>query len=134
MRPGLGTVVQPMVVGLTVSAALGLLGPPEGLVLRALTLAAAFPLLALGVAGYLGSRTGAGPAEASALAWDPPVPFRWSYSIVQGGGALVGWLLGAAIGPGTILLVVALGPAVDVLGRLSSLCRPTPVSTDWRDG
>jgi uncharacterized membrane protein YczE len=80
-------------------------------------LAVAFPVLALGVAGYLGSGTGAGPTEAAAIAFDPPVPFRWSYSIVQGGGALTGWLLGAAMGVGTILVIVLLGPMVDLLSR-----------------
>jgi uncharacterized membrane protein YczE len=87
-------------------------------------LALSFTLLALGVAGYLGSRTGAGPAEAAALAWDPPVPFRWSYSVVQGGGAVVGWLLGADIGPGTAVVIFGLGPVVDViLTRVSVLRR-----------
>ncbi|MGH3335184.1 MAG: hypothetical protein ACRDOZ_05130, partial [Nocardioides sp.] len=69
----------------------------------------------------LGSRTGAGPAEAAGLAWDPPVPFRWSYSAVQGGGALGGWLLGATIGPGTIVVIVLLGPLVDITSRLLRL-------------
>jgi uncharacterized membrane protein YczE len=75
------------------------------------------------VAGYLGSGTGAGPTEAAALAVDPPVPFRWSYSIVQGGGALGGWLLGAAIGPGTLLVIALLGPAVDLVDRRLHLTR-----------
>jgi uncharacterized membrane protein YczE len=29
----------------------------------------------------------------------------------------VGWLLGAAIGPGTLLVILLLGPAVDLLRR-----------------
>ena len=78
-------------------------------------------VLALGIAVYLGSNTGAGPAEAAALAWDPPVPFRWSYSLVQGGGALGGWLLGATIGVGTIAVIVALGPLVDLSSRFLRL-------------
>jgi len=45
------------------------------------------------------------------------VPFRWSYGIVQGGGALIGWLLGAAIGLGTIFVIVLLGPMVDLVSR-----------------
>jgi len=117
LRPGLGTVVQPVVVGFTVSAAMSVIVQPDHLVLRGLLLVLAFPVLAVGVAGYLGSGTGAGPTEAAALAWDPPVPFGWSYSAVQGGGALVGWLLGADIGPGTVLVIFLLGPAVDLLSR-----------------
>jgi hypothetical protein len=90
---------------------------PDGLLARGLMLAVAFPVLAIGVAGYLGSGTGAGPTEAAAIAFDPPVPFRWSYGIVQGGGALTGWLLGAAIGVGTILVIILLGPMVDLMSR-----------------
>lgn len=116
--PGPGTLVQWLLVGFVISAVMALVPPLEATALRVAALAVAFVLITAGVAGYLASNTGAGPAEAAALAWDPPVPFRWSYSVVQGGGALVGWLLGAAIGPGTLLVIVLLGPAVDALRRL----------------
>ena len=116
--PGIGTVVQVGLVGVTVSVALDLMSTPDGWPARIALLVAAFPVLAVGIAAYLGSRTGAGPAEAAGLAWDPPVPFKWSYSAVQGGGALVGWLLGATIGAGTIGVIVLLGPLVDVAARL----------------
>lgn len=121
VRPGGGTVVQVVVVGVTVSLLVDLLDTPGGLPTRVLLLVAAFPVLALGIAVYLGSHTGAGPAEAAALAWDPPVPFRWSYSMVQGGGALAGWLLGATIGVGTVAIILLLGPGVDLASRLLRL-------------
>lgn len=115
--PDVGTVVQVMVVGFTVSVMLDLLEIPDPLTARSAYLVVAFPVLATGIAAYLGSNLGAGPAEAAALAWDPPVPFMWSYSCVQGGGAVAGWLLGAAIGPGTLAVVFLLGPAVDLAAR-----------------
>jgi len=118
VRPGIGTVVQVVLVGVTVSVVLDLLSTPEALGWRAALLAAAFPVLSVGIALYLGSHTGAGPAEAAALAWDPPVPFRWSYSVVQGGGALGGWLLGATVGVGTLAVILLLGPAVDLTARM----------------
>lgn len=118
VRPGLGTVVQVVLVGVVVSVALDLIATPDGLVGRGLLLAAAFPVLAVGISAYLGSNTGAGPAEAAALAWDPPVAFRWTYSVVQAGGALVGWLLGATVGVGTLAVILLLGPAVDLVSRL----------------
>jgi uncharacterized membrane protein YczE len=102
VTPGIGTVGQPLVVGFTVSAGLDVLDEPAGLPARCAMLGIAFVVLAVGVAGYLGSATGAGPTEAAALAFDPPVPFRWSYSVVQGGGAVVG----------------GLGPAVDLVARV----------------
>jgi uncharacterized membrane protein YczE len=117
LYPDVGTVVQIVVVGFTVSFVLDLLEVPETLLGRSALLVVAFPVLAVGIAAYLGSNLGAGPAEGAAIAWDPPVPFRWSYSAVQGGGALVGWLLGAAIGPGTLAVILLLGPAVDLAAR-----------------
>ena len=119
--PGLGTVVQVLVVGGTVSILLDLLETPDAMAARIALLVVAFPVLAFGIAAYLGSQTGAGPTEAAALAWDPPVPFKWSYSMVQGGGALVGWLLGATIGVGTIAVIVLLGPLVDLASRTMRL-------------
>ena len=119
--PGLGTAIQVVVVGWTVSVLIELLDTPADLPWRLALLAAALPVLAVGIAVYLGGNTGAGPAEAAALAWDPPVPFKWTYSLVQGGGALVGWLLGATLGIGTIAVIVVLGPAVDLTSRLLRL-------------
>jgi uncharacterized protein len=116
--PGIGTVVQVGLVGGTVSVALDLMTTPDGWPGRIALLVLAFPVLAVGIAAYLGSRTGAGPAEAAGLAWDPPVPFKWSYSAVQGGGALVGWLLGATIGAGTLGVILLLGPLVDLAARV----------------
>lgn len=138
LTPGAGTVVQPMLVGATVSLALAGFHTPDGLATRTVLLLLAFPVLALGVAGYLGSGTGAGPTEAAALAFDPPVPFRWSYTAVQCGGALAGWLLGAAIGPGTLFVICLLGPAVDLLLRHApaldvGVVRRSPESARRRD-
>jgi uncharacterized membrane protein YczE len=112
LRPGIGTVAQTVVVGAGVSLGLAATAEPASLAVRCLLLAAALPVLALGVAGYLNTATGAGPAEAAALAAEPAVPFRWGYNALQGAGALFGWLGGADVGIGTLLVVVALGPAV----------------------
>lgn len=117
-RPGVGTLVQTVVVGGTVSAVSPLLPTPEALGSRFVELAVAFVLLALGVAGYLASHTGAGPAEGAAIAFDPPLPFKWSYTVLQAVGALGGWALGAAVGPGTLLVSLFVGPTVDLLTRV----------------
>ncbi|HEX5772288.1 MAG TPA: hypothetical protein VFY11_15110 [Nocardioidaceae bacterium] len=116
-RPGPGTVVQWFLVGFVISGVMALVPAGPTTAMRVAMLLLAFVLIAVGVAAYLASATGAGPAEAMAIAWDPPVPFRWSYNLVQAGGALVGWLLGAAVGPGTVLVFLLLGPAVDLFRR-----------------
>lgn len=121
VRPDVGTLVQIVVVGYTVSLVLDHVETPGSDLARAVMLVIAIPVLAIGIAAYLGSQLGAGPAEAAALAWDPPLPFRWSYSTLQAGGALIGWLLGAAIGPGTVVVIFMLGPLVDRTARLMRL-------------
>jgi uncharacterized membrane protein YczE len=117
-RPGVGTVVQTVVVGASVSAVAPLLPTPDAPGPRFLELAVAFVLLALGVAGYLASHTGAGPAEGAAISFDPPLPFKWSYTVLQAVSALGGWALGAAVGPGTLLVSLLVGPTVDLLTRV----------------
>jgi len=117
-RPGVGTVVQMVVVGATVNVLLPLLPTPTGLGPRFAELAAAFVLLSVGVAGYLASHTGAGPAEAAAISFDPPLPFKWSYTVLQAVSAVGGWSLGAAVGPGTLLVSVCVGPTVDLVTHL----------------
>ncbi|MGH3372730.1 MAG: hypothetical protein ACRDPR_22315 [Nocardioidaceae bacterium] len=117
-RPGPGTVVQWFLVGLVISAVMAVVPEVSSTGGRAALLVPALALITLGVAGYLATATGAGPAEAMALAWDPPLPFRWSYNLVQAGGALGGWLLGAAVGPATVLVFLLLGPAVDLCRRV----------------
>lgn len=116
-RPGPGTVVQWFLVGIVISAVMAAVPHVSSLTGRAAMLAVALALITVGVGAYLASGTGAGPAEAMAIAWDPPIPFRWSYNLVQAGGALVGWLLGAAVGPGTVFVFLLLGPAVDLFRR-----------------
>jgi uncharacterized membrane protein YczE len=66
---------------------------------------------------YLGTRLGAGPAEGAAMAWDPPLPFKWSYSILQGSSAIAGWMFGASLGVGTVVVIALLGSGVDLAAR-----------------
>lgn len=116
-RPGPGTAVQWLLVGFVVSAVLELVPTPTSPATRAILLGVGLVLITVGVAAYLASATGAGPVEAMALAWDPPVPFRWGFTLVQGAAALAGWLLGGAVGPGTLLFFLLVGHAVDSLRR-----------------
>jgi len=120
--PGPGTVVQPAVVGFTVSALMPVFPEPDEATGQAVEFVAAFVILCIGVAGYLAVDLGAGPAEVAALAWDPPVPFKWSYSAFQFVGGLVGWLCGATFGIGTVVVVLLIGP---VVARMLPLFTPS---------
>ena len=119
--PGVGTVVQILLVGATVSVVIEQFATPSGLVARIGLVLLAMPVIALGISAYLGANLGAGPIEAAGLAWDPPIPFRWSYSAVQLLGALTGWLLGGTVGLTTVIVIALLGPLVDLTSRLLRL-------------
>jgi uncharacterized membrane protein YczE len=123
VTPGPGTLVHPLVVGSTVDGALEVLSTPGSLALRAALLAVGAVLLAVGVAGYLETGLGAGPVEAAASAGHP-VPFRIAYSLCQAGGALAGWVLGADLGVGTLVIVFGVGPIVTAIRN-----RLTPTTT-----
>lgn len=121
VRPGIGTIVQVVLVGIVVSLVIELLATPDGMPGRIAMVLLALPVIAVGITAYLGANLGAGPIEAAGLAWDPPVPFKWSYSAVQLLGAVVGWLLGGTIGLTTVIVIVLLGPMVDATSRLLRL-------------
>lgn len=121
-RPGPGTLTQPLVVGTTVSTLTSWLSPASTPTEEIVQLVIAFVLMTVGVAGYLNAELGAGPVEAAAKSLDPPISFRLSYTMVQCGGALIGYMLGADVGIGTVIIVVLTGPAVS---RLRATRRPT---------
>jgi uncharacterized membrane protein YczE len=121
IRPGFGTIALPVVVGAMVSLLAPRLPEPEAVGWRIAEFVAAFFVVCVGVAAYLAADSGAGPTEAAALAFDPPVPFRWSYSAVQTASGLVGWWCGADLGLGTVVVVVLIGPCV---ARLVPILRP----------
>lgn len=123
IQPGFGTLALPVMVGGVVSLLAPHLPEPDAMGWRIAEFTAAFVILCVGVAAYLAADSGAGPTEAAALAFDPPIPFRWSYSAVQIISGLIGWWCGADLGPGTVAVVVLVGPCV---ARLVPHFRPTP--------
>ncbi len=114
-RPGPGTVAQLVLVGLTVSVVMRFMPQVDGLGARIGLFIAGYVVLCIGVAAYLATDLGAGPAEAAALAFDPPLRFGVSYTIFQLFGVLVGWLCGAAVGVGTVVLAAGIGWSIDRL-------------------
>lgn len=113
LRPGLATLVQPVVVGLAVSALLAALPTPEALGWRVAELVLGLLVISVGVAAYLTADLGSGPAEALSLAFDPPVRFTVSYTAFQVVCLLLGWWLGASVGLGTVLVALLIGPLVE---------------------
>lgn len=112
-RPGIGTVTHVAMVSLVSGLLLRVLPDLGGLWQQLAMFGCGFVVISVGIAAYLATELGAGPAEGAALAFDPPLRFRWSYPILQVICILIGWLLGATFGVGTVFLSLAIGPFVD---------------------
>jgi uncharacterized membrane protein YczE len=115
-RPGLGTVSNVFVIGLSVDAALALIPAPHGLPTRVVVLVAAIVLN--GVAGglYIGARFGPGPRDGLMTGFSR----RTGYSVrlvrtcIEVTVLGVGLLLGGSVGIGTIAYALAIGPLVQL--------------------
>jgi uncharacterized membrane protein YczE len=117
VRPGLGTVVNTVGIGLALDRLLatswldGLATAP--LAERVLALLAAVVLLGFGGAVYLGAGFGAGPRDSLMVACAARgLPIGASRCAIELSVLGVGWLLGGPVGVGTLLLALGTGPAV----------------------
>lgn len=115
-RPGVGTVSNVVVIGLTLDASLALLPVPRGLPLRASYLVVGIVLNAIATAAYIGARLGPGPRDGLMTG----IAAR-GHSIRVVRTALevtvlaTGWLLGGTVGIGTVAYAVAIGPLAHLL-------------------
>lgn len=138
VRPGVGTLTHPVIVGLTVHTVLDHLATPQTVLARTSLLLAGALVLAVGVAGYLDTDLGKGPFEAATFALRP-IPFRLAYNGLQALAAVTGWVLGADVGIGTLVVVFGVGPTVHILRNQISHHRsprmpyPNPDRVETRD-
>ena len=119
-RPGLGTVSNVIVIGLTFDAALHLMGGT----MTSLDLPARITLLLAGIvlngfatAAYIGAHFGPGPRDGlmTGLAKRTGASVRLVRTLIEGSVLLGGFLLGGTLGIGTLLYAVAIGPLIQVL-------------------
>ncbi|WP_422745264.1 YczE/YyaS/YitT family protein [Micromonospora sp. WMMD754] len=127
-RPGIGTVANVTLVGLALDATLALVPPLDPLAGRIGLLVAGILLNGLATALYLGARLGPGPRDGLmtglAARGLPLGPVR---TLIEVTVLAVGWLLGGAVGPGTLLYAVGIGPIVAWL--VPRLTVPAPAAT-----
>lgn len=124
VRPGPGTIANMLLIGTFVDLMLltdlgtGLDDAPMAIRL-AVTLAGV-AVVGLGSALYIGANLGAGPRDSLMVLAATKLGVRVGVAraVIEGTALLVGWLLGGAVGVGTLLFVVCIGPSVDVFFRL----------------
>lgn len=120
-RPGVGTVTNIVLIGAFMNAALVVVRSASGIVLQSVWLMVGLLLIGLGSVLYLGSQLGAGPRDGLMLGlsrktgWSLPL----SRTALEVSVLVAGWLLGGAVGVGTVLIALAIGPVIQVMSRMT---------------
>jgi uncharacterized membrane protein YczE len=116
-KPGIGTVANALLVGLSADATLAVLAEPDSLVLRIGLTLGGLVLNALATALYIGSQFGRGPRDGlmTGFARRSGLSLRLVRTALEVAVVVVGLLLGGALGVGTVLYALAIGPLAQVM-------------------
>jgi len=114
-RPGLGTISNAIIVGLTIDAMLAVFHTPHSLVWRWVLMLGGVVLNGVATGAYIGAGLGPGPRDGlmTGLA-----ARGHSIRIVRTSIELtvlaVGWILGGTVGVGTVVYALGIGPIAHV--------------------
>ena len=126
-RPGIGTVSNVILVGLTMNVVLGHVHAPHALAARIACLLCGVFLNGVATGAYIGAGLGPGPRDG--LMTGLAARGR-SIRVVRTGlevtVLVIGWLLGGTVGVGTVVYALSIGPLAHVFIPLFARGRPTP--------
>lgn len=114
VRPGLGTVLNVLIIGPVAEIVLGFMPPPGSgeLWVRILVFVAALLIVALGTGLYIGAMFGPGPRDGLMTGLHRVT--GWPIWVVRTGIEVTvlaaGWLLGGNVGLGTLAFALLIGP------------------------
>jgi uncharacterized membrane protein YczE len=126
-RPGIGTVSNVVLIGLTMNVVLGHVHAPHAMVVRVACLGLGVFLNGVATGAYIGAGLGPGPRDGlmTGLA-----ARGHSIRVVRTGlevtVLVTGWLLGGTVGVGTVVYALSIGPLAHVFIPLFARGRPTP--------
>jgi uncharacterized membrane protein YczE len=126
-RPGLGTVSNVFVIGVSVDASLWALPHVDDMLLQGALVVAGIVLNAVATAAYIGVRMGPGPRDGlmTGLVRRTGRPVRLVRTGIEVAVVLSGFLLGGTLGVATVLYALLIGPLVQpLLPRLTVAPRP----------
>ncbi|WP_342023528.1 hypothetical protein AAE021_17300 [Arthrobacter citreus] len=114
-KPGIGTVLNVLLVGPSAEICLLLVSPPDQLWAQVLLFTGGLVLLAAATGLYLGARLGPGPRDG--LMTGIHVRFGWPVWAVRTGIEVAvlatGWALGGTVGLGTVAFALLVGPLIN---------------------
>lgn len=115
-RPGIGTILNVLLVGPSAEAGLALLGEPDQLWARILLFTGGLVLLAIASGLYIGARLGPGPRDGlmTGLHDRFGLPIWLVRTAIEGTVLLLGWWLGGSVGLGTVAFALLIGPMINI--------------------
>ena len=115
--PGLGTLLNAVLIGLVADATLARLSAPDPWAARGALLVGGILLNGVAGAMYIGSQFGPGPRDGlmTGLHRRTGVSIRTVRTGLEVSVVAIGWLLGGVVGIGTVLYALAIGPLVQVM-------------------
>jgi uncharacterized membrane protein YczE len=118
-RPGAGTVLNILLIGLATNVALGVVPPMTGTPAQLALMGAGVVTIAVGSGLYLAADLGPGPRDG--LMTGLHLRFGWSIrrarTAIELAVLVLGFLLGGTVGVGTIVFALGIGPLVQVALR-----------------
>lgn len=114
MKPGLGTVLNALVIGPSADLFLAILPPVDDIVVRWVFLLLGVLLMGVGSALYLPAKLGAGPRDGVMVGLNRKYGFsiRFARTIVEVCALLIGWQLGGTVWWGTVVCALTIGPTI----------------------
>jgi uncharacterized membrane protein YczE len=112
-RPGIGTVANVVLVGLSLDGVLILIPVTGDLALRWVYLLAGIVVNGIATGAYIGAGLGPGPRDGLMVGFARGGrSLRVVRTAIEVSVLLVGWLLGGTVGIGTVLFALTIGPIV----------------------
>ena len=111
-RPGVGTIGNTILLGLTMNVVLGLVPEVHGSAARWSCCLGGIVLNGVATGIYIGAGLGAGPRDGlmTGLARRTGRSLRLVRTVIEVAVLGLGWFLGGTVGVGTVLYVLAIGP------------------------
>lgn len=127
--PGIGTILNAVIISAAIEISLPYLPSPENYLLRIVESAIGILMVGFGSGMYLIANLGPGPRDGlmTGLQRVTSFPIAWVRTSIELTVVVLGWLLGGTVGLGTVMFAFGIGPAVSIglfsVHRLSTVSR-----------
>lgn len=122
-KPGIGTILNALLVGPSMEVGLALIDTPADFAQRIFLFAAGLLMIGIASGLYIGARFGPGPRDGLMVGFH--ARFGWPMwrvrTVVEVTVLSIGWALGGSFGVGTVIFALSIGPLAQRFIRVFSV-------------